>query len=156
MQLMAKRRTTARGWRHPDGATIAHIDTKDGEVVALGNLRVLITKTDGAWIAQGLEIDYAAYGDTIPEAKERFEDGLAQTIEAHLRVHRNLEHLLEIAPPEVWKEFISSPLHRFAHSQVSIHTVLQCIRGHQWTNQGDVGALRYFDIPVGQFSDRKS
>jgi hypothetical protein len=91
-------------------------------VVAIGNLHVFITKEDGSWVAQGLEIDYASYGNTIPEVKERFEHGLAQTISAHIRVHRNLEHLISsVAPAEVWSDYIAAEhaLHRFTHSQVS-------------------------------------
>lgn len=112
--------------RHSSGTMLAHIDTRDGALVALGNLRVLITKEDGSWVAQGLEIDYAAYGPTIPEVRERFECGLAMTIDAHLRVHKSLDHLIgEVAPPEVWRDYLADHhrLHRFTHSQVSIYQI---------------------------------
>jgi hypothetical protein len=122
-----KKKPTADVRKHRSGAVIAHIDTKDSRVVALGNLRVLITKEDGSWIAQGLEIDYAIDGDTVPEVKRRFETGLAMTIESHLRVHNSIDHLLKIAPYEIWSDYFASKntIHRFQHSQVSIHPSLQ-------------------------------
>lgn len=123
---MAKKKIVTKVRRHPTGATVTHIDTRDTSVVAIGNLRVLITKEDDSWVAQGLEIDYAAYAPTIAEVKERFESGLAQTIHAHLRVHRTLEHLIsDVAPPEVWRDYVADEhtLHRFEHSQVSLFEV---------------------------------
>jgi hypothetical protein len=120
------KKPVAKVQRHPSGAELTHIAARDGDIVGVGNLRVLITKDAGAWVAQGLEIDYAAYGETILQVKERFESGLAATIEAHLRVHRSLEHLTsDVAPPEVWREFIADEhkLHRFTHSQVSLFEV---------------------------------
>ena len=118
-------KTTVR--RHPMGASVAQIDTKAGSVVALGNLRVLITKQDGSWLAQGLEIDYAIDGDSVAEVKQRFESGLAMTIESHLRVHRHVDHLLKAAPPEIWAEYYAAKntLRRFAFSQVSVHSSVQ-------------------------------
>jgi hypothetical protein len=50
-------------------AGVPEANAKDGTPVACENLRVLITKEDGPWIAQGLEIDYAVDGDTISEVK---------------------------------------------------------------------------------------
>ena len=111
--------------KHPLGATAAHIDTRDGSVVALGNLRVLITKEDGSWIAQGLEIDYAIDGENLKDAKRRFEDGLAMTVESHIRVHGNIDNLLKAAPPEVWADYYAdrNTLRRYEHSQVLVHTL---------------------------------
>lgn len=134
--------------RHPAGATLAHIDTRNASVVAIGNLRVLITKEDDFWVAQGLEIDYAAYGSTIPEVKDRFESGLAETISAHLRVHRNLEHLISsVSPPEVWQDYIADnhALHRYTFSQVSMFEVQRRL-----PFKGAAGQLPYANIDYYQ------
>lgn len=108
--------------RHPGGATAVQVDTGDGQVVVCDSLRVLITKQDGAWLAQGLEIDYAIDGETIADVKKRFQTGLAMTIESNLRVHGNIRDLLRIAPQDRWASYFDTKhaLHRFTHSQVMI------------------------------------
>lgn len=119
-QRRPKRKTvTVR--KHDSGTTAIEIVHPDGAVVAgYDSLRVLITKDDGSWIAQGLEIDYAIDGDTIPEVKRRFQVGLAMTIESHLRVNGNIQELLTNAPKDVWDAYYDAKntLHRYAHSQV--------------------------------------
>lgn len=109
--------------KHPGGATAVQVDGPDGsQVVVCENLRVLITKHDGTWIAQGLEIDYAAEGDSVKDVKQRFEQGLALTIESHLRVHNNIINLLRPAPADVWTEYFDkkNTLRRFSHSQAML------------------------------------
>jgi hypothetical protein len=112
---------------HPDGAIAAQIETQHGSVVALGNLRVLITKEDGTWIAQGLEIDYAIDGESLKDVKQRFMMGLSMTVESHLRVYNSIDNLLKVAPPEVWAEYFAerNTLRRFEHSQVTAVSKLQ-------------------------------
>ena len=84
--------------------------TQGGEahIVGIGDLRVMISKTETYWYAQGLEIDYAAQGRTLEEVQKHFGDGLHATITEHLAVHGTIEKLLEPAPPDVWKEFFES------------------------------------------------
>jgi len=116
----AKKRTVALH-EHPLGATALDGHTSDGSRVAgYENLRVLITKQDGAWLAQGLEIDYAVDGETVAEVKQRFETGLAMTIESHLRVNGHIRELLRAAPPEYWVEYFDPKhtLHRHTHTQI--------------------------------------
>lgn len=99
------------------------VDGINGECVAIfDDLRVLITKDDGSWLAQGLDVDYAIDGDSLPDVKKRFEDGLAATIEAHLRVHGTIEQLLRIAPPEVWAQWndAKNKLRQFRHTTVIV------------------------------------
>jgi len=88
---------------------------------------VLITKQDGAWLAQGLEIDYAIDGDSIPDVKTRFQTGLAMTIESNLRVNGHIRELLRTAPQEIWAEYFDAKntLHRFTHSQVMVAQLQQ-------------------------------
>jgi hypothetical protein len=79
-----------------------HAQNDDGwHLVALGNLRVLVCKEDGEWLAQGVEIDYAASGDTISEAQRRFEKGLRATVHLHLTRFQSIEKLLRYAPEYV-------------------------------------------------------
>ena len=91
------------------------------------SLRVLITTQDGAWLAQGLEIDYAIDGTSIPDVKKKFQTGLAMTIESSLRVIGNINDLLRIAPQERWAAYFDAKhrLHRFTHSQVRIRQLQQ-------------------------------
>jgi len=94
----------------------------DGEthIVGIGNLRVVICPDEGGWFAQGLEIDYAAGGATIPQVKKNFEKGLKGTISLHIQMHGNIENFLTPAPPEIWKEYWwSGKQYRF--TQVSLH-----------------------------------
>jgi hypothetical protein len=108
---------------HPGGAVAAQVTEASGNsYVMLDNLRVLITKADGSWFAQGLEIDYSADGKTVAEAKKRFQSGLSKTVDAHLRVHGNVKALLRPAPSDVWTEYFDAKnaLHRFGHSQFTI------------------------------------
>lgn len=101
-------------------ATVVHgaADDRLTHVVGIGNLRVHIDHDDSYWYAQGLEIDYLALGDTLAQAKEHFEEGLAATVGEHLRIHGHIEHLLTPAPPRVWKEVMKGA-HRY--SQISVH-----------------------------------
>lgn len=90
--------------KKPPPAVAIHAQTKDGEnhIVGLGNIRVLLMPEGPGWFAHGLDIDYAAQGDTVEEAKREFEDGLVATIHEHLRIHGDLANLLIPAPAEVW------------------------------------------------------
>jgi hypothetical protein len=104
-----------------------HSKAKDGtNIVGIGNLRVLITHEGEAWFAQGLEIDYAAQGNSLNDVMKQFEEGLAATIHENLRVYGNIEKLLKVAPSEIWKEFFLNPeAIRNRHSQLSIHGPLE-------------------------------
>ena len=73
------------------------------DIVGIGSIRVLLFREDGFWYAHGLEIDYLAQGDTIEEAKKSFEDGLTRTIHEHLKIHGNIEHIMQVAPQEIWE-----------------------------------------------------
>lgn len=99
------------------------VDSKDGSTFAyFDKLRVLITKDDGSWLAQGLDVDYAIDGDSLADVKKRFEDGLAMTIESNLRVHRSIGPLLRVAPQEVFDQWYDAKntLRRFEHTAVIV------------------------------------
>jgi hypothetical protein len=103
------------------------VHKKDGEthLVGIGNLRVIVCKDGDVWFAQGLEIDYAANGRTLKEVKHNFEEGLAKTIDLHVKVHDKLDQFLNAAPPPVWKELWQLDKKRlYEYSQVSQHASL--------------------------------
>lgn len=85
-------------------------------------LRVLITKDDGSWLAQGLDVDYAIDGESVADVKKRFGDGLAMTIESNLRVHGSIGPLLRVAPQEVFDQWYDAKntLRRFEHMAVIV------------------------------------
>jgi hypothetical protein len=100
-----------------EAATAFHVKAENVNVVGVGNLRVVIFKEDDSYFAQGLEIDYAAAGESIEDVKRRFEQGLADTLHAHARVFNDISGFLRVAPQEVWNEFLSiggCSKHRFS------------------------------------------
>jgi hypothetical protein len=110
-------------YKHPHGARAFVFDGADGlQAAGVDNLRVLITKEDDVWLAQGLEIDYAIDGESLQDVKKRFEDGLAMTIESNLRVYDSITPLLQIAPQEVWDAWnnAKNALRRFEHSNIVV------------------------------------
>jgi hypothetical protein len=108
-------------------AMAIHAEHKDGvhHLVGLGNIRVLLMHEGTGWFAQGLEIDYAAQGDSLVAAKREFEDGLAATVEAHLQKHGSIRELLKVAPNEFW-EIVGDPSIRLErYSQITQHHVIR-------------------------------
>ena len=108
--------------------TAFHGSAADGvhHVVGVGNLRVVIVQDGEAWFAQGLEIDYAAQGDTIADARKQFTDGLCATTHEHLRIYGTIERLLKLAPTELWRELLlSTSAIPNRYSQLSVHAVVQ-------------------------------
>lgn len=94
-----------------------HRQHKDGaEYVYLGNLRVLITKHEDGWLAQGLEVDYSIDGATADEVKRRFEEGLSRTVEAHLRIYKHARQVMTIAPQSIWDKFFAAVPPDLQHS----------------------------------------
>jgi len=108
-------------------AMAIHAAHKDGEhhVVGIGNLRVIIIPDGKVFFAQGLEIDYAAQGDSVPDARKQFEEGLEATIQEHLRVHGNIDSLLKVAPNEAWNMLHKSEARPQRYSQVTAHHVIK-------------------------------
>lgn len=98
--------------------------TKDGEaVVGIGNLRVVIIPDGEFWFAQGLEINYAAYGKSVEDVKQKFQDGICATIHQHLIRYGHIRNFLKASPPSVWDDLLfdgDASLNK--HSQVSWHS----------------------------------
>lgn len=92
--------------------------------VGVWNLHVIVTNDDGGWFAQGAEIDYAAQGATLEDAKKHFEAGLAATIHEHLKLHEKLDYFVRPAPPEVWQEIARGAERKLLLTQISRHMLL--------------------------------
>ena len=109
-------------------------DGKDHHVVGFGNLRVVITNDDGAYFAQALEIDYGTAGSSLEDAQHRFERGLHDTVEEHLRRFNSIDRLLKPVPPEVWNDVWANweNLEQYHFSQVSVHCLDQLFDGIQF------------------------
>ena len=88
---------------------LTHVQDGDLHAVATA-LRVLITRADaGGFVAQGLDIDYVATGDTVEEVQDHFAQGLLGTVRALLRRSRPLSALFKSsAPPEAWQSYMDS------------------------------------------------
>jgi 3-mercaptopyruvate sulfurtransferase SseA len=92
--------------------SFAHLTLSDDEIglrldaVGIRNLCVLVTEEDpGVWVAQGLQIDYAAQGRSAAEVKQRFHDGLRATISDQMEQYHSITQLLVPAREEVFAEF---------------------------------------------------
>jgi hypothetical protein len=92
------------------GARAIHADAGDVHAVSLKNIRVfLVPDGESGWYAQALDLDYAAGGNSIEEAKENFSTGLAETIYEYLRYYGNLKKFLRPAPADDWAEYLATP-----------------------------------------------
>lgn len=113
------------GSRSPDerGSSVFHAQSRDAKnhVVGISRLAVVVYQSDGAWFAQGIEIDYLAEGSSIDDVTRAFEDGLAATVDANLRRFQSLEPLLRATPVEVVARVLQRGVRRF-YSQVTAHS----------------------------------
>ena len=71
-------------------------------------LQVIVAPEGRSWVAQGLEIDYAAAGDTERQARLAFLAGLGATAQAHLERNGNLAELNTPAAPETWVPLVTA------------------------------------------------
>lgn len=102
-------------------AVAVHETDGQNHIVGVGNLRVIVCQDqDSTWLAQGLEIDYLATGDSAEQAKTNFEIGFEATINLHINIHRTINHFLKVAPQNVWDELKGMGT-QYRYSQVSFH-----------------------------------
>lgn len=89
---------------------VLHVDDGQGNHnVIVAGLHVLLKPDGDGWHAQGLQIDYAASGATVEDAKEAFVSGFLATIRAYLKRFGSLERLLKRqAPPEYFQQYYSN------------------------------------------------
>ena len=83
-------------------------------------LQVVLAKDGDGWVAQGIELDYAACGSSTDNVRDRFERGLRATIHAHLDRFGDLDRLFTPTPSETWMRLIAAE-HQKRGSHVSPH-----------------------------------
>ena len=81
-----------------------HLQNGDDHLCELGNIQVFVTEASDGWFAQGMQIDYFACGESLEDVQTRFTQGLAATVEEHLRRFGTIEKFLKWAPNEVLTE----------------------------------------------------
>lgn len=107
-KMPRKKKITVRASAVRSGTRAIEVGVDSQYVVGLKALRVVIKQDDGGFFAQGLEIDYAASGDSLDEVKENFETGLGLTISKHLEMFGTIRKMLKLAPQPVWDEYLES------------------------------------------------
>lgn len=100
-KIKAKKKPSQKG-KKGEASAVYMKNEEDMHLVCLNSIRVLILDDDGSWFAQGLEVDYCAQGDTVEDVKQRFQEGLCETIAEHLMTYGDIGRLLKIAPQEEW------------------------------------------------------
>lgn len=114
-----KARPRTRRNEDRDATTAVHAQTEDGlDIVLIDRLRVALLRDGDFWVAQGLEIDLAAQGNTLEEAQRKFERGLVLTLRENLRIYGKIDHALRVAPAEVWQELLDARVLRARYSCV--------------------------------------
>jgi len=131
------------------GATIVHAQTEDGtDIVKIDRLRVALMRDGNAWVAQGLEIDYAAEGDSIEEVKRQFQTGLMLTLRENVRVFGHIKNVLRAVPSDVWNTLLADSVLRQVHSQVSAYKVRQQLKSSEAVGEAPFkipfGAINYY------------
>lgn len=101
------KRWICRHWGNAS-ATQHRLDEQHARVY-IDALRVIIVEeSPGVWSALGVEIDYAASGESLDAVRQNFERGLALTIHANLRKFGTIERLLRFSPPSEWGVIMES------------------------------------------------
>lgn len=99
------------------------------------------------WVAQGLEIDYAAQADSVNSVKAAFERGLAMTLHENLRVFGKIDSVLRPAPEETWKALMTAGGLVKRHTQVSIRHAANRQEDDLSSVPLPFGAIDYFQLP---------
>lgn len=110
--------------KHASGASVSHDQDGDHHWVGIADLMVLLAKTKHGWVAQGVQIDYAAFGDSERDAVDSFVQGLSFSLQSHLERFNELKKMLQPAPTEVLKELMESCPEKTA-SNISLRVELQ-------------------------------
>ena len=87
--------------------------------VGILDLQVVLAKDGDGWVAQGIELDYAACGSSKEDVKARFERGLGATIQAHLNHFGDIDRLIVPAAPP-WTQLLPAA-DQMRYSHVSHH-----------------------------------
>ncbi len=130
MATPKKSKKQAAAVKTPPTAIHTYDQEKLHHVVGLENIRVVIVPDEGSWFAQGLDIDYAAQGQTVEQAQANFGQGLSATIDQHIQAYGHIRELLKTAPPELVSRVVLDSSAQFnRYSQVSAHEVNEALNG---------------------------
>ena len=93
------------------GNCMAHHES-DGFRAAAAALRVLIAPSiDGGYVAQGIDIDFVASGDSAEAARDHFATAFSETVAAYLRRGKDLAGLFKTqVPAEVRQAYFAQPV----------------------------------------------
>lgn len=106
---------------------VIHIKQQHNHAVCVAALRVIISEGDGGWYAEGVEIDYAAFGQTIEEVQLNFELGFIRTIHLHIAKFGNLNKFIKWAPQSVLEKLPQSKPYKidtFSTHNIEVESVL--------------------------------
>lgn len=93
----------------------------DTAIVDVKALSVMVMPDTVGYIAQGVEIDYFAAGETPEDAMERFQKGFVLTVQAHLKKFGSLDRFLKSRESVVKKFQAQKKCWKF--SQRSFHAL---------------------------------
>ena len=105
----------------------------------------MLAKDGTSWVAQGIELDYAAAGTSMEDVKTRFQDGLCATIQEHLNRFGDLKNLIVPAKAAVWLDLLHSQPESEYYSSISEHRFVPPI-----TADFPFGSIRYLVPPEEQ------
>lgn len=77
-----------------------HVDEDGGVHIFVDGMRVWVHFDDGAWIAQGIDVDYATSGETPELAIKTFTLGFCLTLIEHVKRFNTLERFITRRPPD--------------------------------------------------------
>lgn len=70
-------------------------------------LQVIVAPDGDGWVAQGIELDYAAGGRDAVHVRKRFLAGLEATANLHLELYGDLSRLLQATATNVWTNLMN-------------------------------------------------
>ena len=113
--------------------------------VGIWDLQVVLAPAGKHWMAQAVQIDYAACGDDEEDAKERFEDGLEATLQEHLNIFGNLDAFLEKPAPS--RDWLALAEKRKAKSMSFTQVSTHVFEKKEWAAAFPFDGIRYFTVP---------
>jgi len=87
---------------------VRHVANEDGTHDVEVAIRVWVYEQGGAWVAQGLDVNYVAAGESAEDAAERFAKGFMETVAAYLQEFNSIEEFVKPAPREVFQAFLNT------------------------------------------------
>ena len=109
------------GWAQKMNAKAVHAKRGEHHAVQIAALRVLVCREGDLWTAQGVDIDYVACGNSLEDVQDRFERGLAATVDVNLQKFDSIDRLLRFAPEAEWRDMDNPTAFQF--DMLTVHQV---------------------------------